>query len=86
MDVLPDSMAIGTLIPNHTEAYLDPSLYTVWNLHAYMYRYFYIDLSTVYKNQDYVIMPKNQEFQRPEYKQVDLPLSSFKLYKRSQKE
>jgi hypothetical protein len=86
LDVLPDSMAIGTLIPNHTEAYLDPSLYTVWNLHAYMYRYFYIDLSTVYKNQDYVIMPKNQEFQRPEYKQVDLPLSSFKLYKRSQKE
>lgn len=86
LDVLPDSMAIGTVIPNHTEAYLDPSLYTVWNLHAYMYRYFYIDLSTVYENQDYVIMPKNQEFQRAEYKQVDLPLSSFKLYKRSQKE
>lgn len=86
LDVLPDSMAIGTVIPNHTEAYLDPSLYTVWNLHAYMYRYFYIDLSTVYENQDYVIMPKNQKFQRAKYKQVDLPLSSFKLYKRSQKE
>jgi len=86
LDVLPDSMTIGHVIPNHTEAYLDPSLYTVWNLHAYMYRYFYIDLSTVFKNQDYVIMSKNKGFHRPEYKQVDLPLSSFRVYKRSQKE
>ena len=86
LDVLPDSMVIGTVIPNHTEAYLDPSLYTVWNLHAYMYRYFYIDLSTVFKDQDYLIISKNEAFQKPEYEQVDLPLSSFKLYKRSQQE
>jgi 4-amino-4-deoxy-L-arabinose transferase-like glycosyltransferase len=85
LDVLPDSMLIGNVIPKHTEVYLNPSLYTVWNLHAYMYRYFYIDLSTVFKGQDYVIFPKGKKFNNPKYVEKGLELSSFRLYERSQK-
>jgi 4-amino-4-deoxy-L-arabinose transferase-like glycosyltransferase len=85
LDVLPDSMTMGKVIPNHTEVYLSPVLYKVWNLHAYMYRYFYIDLSTVFKGQDYIIKPRNTTFNSPKYKEKDLGLTSFRLYERSKK-
>lgn len=86
VDVLSDSITIGNAMPNHTEVYLNPSLYTVWNLHAYMYRYFYIDLSTSFNDQNYALFPKSEEFKHPEYKEKDLNLSSLRLYERSQKE
>jgi 4-amino-4-deoxy-L-arabinose transferase-like glycosyltransferase len=82
LDILPDSMAIGQVVPNHTEVYLNPLLYRTWNLHAYMYRYFYIDLSTDYENQDYIITPKEKVLDENIYKEVDLDLRTLKLYKR----
>lgn len=83
LDVLPDSMVMGHTIPNHTEIYLNPSLYTIWNLHAYMYRYFYIDLSTVFEEQEYAILPKDEICYHPLYEKMDLPLQSFQLYKKT---
>lgn len=85
LDILPDSMAIGQEIPDHTEVYLNPRLYRTWNLHAYMYRYFYIDLTTVFDNQDYMITPKQKVLKGSIYKEVDLNLNTLKLYKRTPK-
>lgn len=81
-DVLPDSMAIGQIIPPNTIVHIPPSLYKIWNLHAYMYRYFYIDLSTVFTHQDYLILPKRKILNTTEYEEIDLNLTSFRLYKR----
>lgn len=83
LDILPDSMIIGKVVPNHTEVYLNPRLFRTWNLHAYMYRYFYIDLSTDFKAQEYMITPKEKTFKNSVYKEVELNLSTLKLYKRS---
>lgn len=81
-DVLPDSMVIGKTVPPHTEIHIPPSLFNVWNLHAYLYRYFYIDLSTVFEHQDYLLLPKDKTLKTKEYKEVELDLQSFKLYQR----
>lgn len=81
-DVLPDSFKMGEVIPKHTEAYLHPSIYNTWNLHAYMYRYFYIDLSTVFKNQPYVIFPKDIPFNSAKYREKKADLEYYRLYER----
>lgn len=80
-DMLPDIFALGATIPAHTEIYLNPKLYTVWNLHAYMYRYFYIDLSTVPKMQRFALFPKNEVFSSEHYEEQPLDLKKYKLYK-----
>lgn len=81
-DVLPDSFILGEHIPSHTEAFLHANLYTVWNLHAYMYRYFYIDLSTVYKEQPYAIFPKDLPFESADYQEKEVGLKNHRLYER----
>ena len=83
-DMLPDLFILGSIIPSHTEIYLYPSLYRVWNLHAYMYRYFYIDLSTTTKGQQYALFKKDDVVSPlfGEYQEQQVGLVTYKLYKR----
>lgn len=81
-DWLGDSRAIGAIVPAHTELYIHPDLYTRWNLHGYMYRYFYLDLSSAYDDQPYALMPKDRSFDHPDYQLINDSLQVLRLYQK----
>lgn len=81
-DWLGDSRSIGAMVPPHTEIYIHPDLYTRWNLHGYLYRYFYIDISAGYHDQPYALMPKDQSFDRSDYQLLNDSLQVLRLYQK----
>jgi 4-amino-4-deoxy-L-arabinose transferase-like glycosyltransferase len=83
-DLLADVFQIGKIVPEHSEIYLSPELYSNWKLHAYMYRYFYIDLPTVYKKQEFAIFSKKAPLNLPDdnYRLIDLKFNELSLFKK----
>ncbi|MGH1334807.1 MAG: ArnT family glycosyltransferase [Aureispira sp.] len=81
-DLLNDTKIIGGIMPSHSTLHILPSLYNKWNLHAYFYRYYYIDLTTVYQEQKYVAVPKGAVYDRSIYKKEVVGLKTLDLYKR----
>ena len=80
-DVLGDTRTIGAVVPAHSNFYIDQSLYNKWHLHAYFYRYYYIDLTTFYQGQTYVLVPKGVVWNQPTYQKQELGLKTLDLYK-----
>ena len=70
----------------HKELWIDNQLYTDWKIHGYLYRYYHIDLSTVYKSQNYAIgYQKSNQIDTSKYKQVEFSLKELYLYKHKTK-
>jgi len=56
---------ISKYVGNHSEILIDNKVYEDWKVHAYLYRYYYIDLSTVYKKQEFAL---SYDLSKPEIK------------------
>lgn len=80
--LLGDVRTIGALAERHSTIHISASLYKKWNLHAYFYRYYYIDLNTVFQEQSYMLAPKEEDFARPGYRKSTLELQALQLYER----
>lgn len=78
--LLSDTRTIGTLLLPHQEIQISYSLFKRWSLHGYFYRYYYIDLNTVYKEQTYILVPKGEGLTRSNYRKKELDLEVLELY------
>ena len=81
-DLLADVRKVGALVERHSTIHISPSLYPKWSLHAYFYRYYYIDLNTVFQEQTYILTPKDEDFERLDYRKSSLELQVLQLYER----
>ncbi len=81
---LSDVFRLGELLPHHQEIFLSPDLYRVWSFHGLMYRHFYIDLSTVYQEQEYALFYRESSphFSEEKYEELPVQLNNYKLYRR----
>jgi 4-amino-4-deoxy-L-arabinose transferase-like glycosyltransferase len=81
-ELLADVRKVGALAERYSTIYISPSLYPKWSLHAYFYRYYYIDLNTVFQEQTYMLAPKQEDFDRSGYRRSSLELEVLQLYER----
>lgn len=80
VELLADVRQIGAFAGKHTTLHITNSLYNRWNLHAYFYRYYYIDLTTTFLMQPYIISEQGEGYERPGYQEKELGLKELRLH------
>jgi 4-amino-4-deoxy-L-arabinose transferase-like glycosyltransferase len=80
-DLIHDVFLLRPLVAHKTIG-LHQSLYNQWNLHGYMYRFAYCDLSTEPRERDFWLLPQNDTLRSEGYTRLDLPLRQYHIYKR----
>ena len=72
----------AVIVGKHKEILIDNEVYKDWKIHAYFYRYHYIDLSTVYKEQKFGLSyDLSKQELRYSYEPVSAKFKTFKLLK-----
>lgn len=82
VELLTDIRKIGGLLGKQKTLHITNALYSEWDIHAYFYRYYYIDLTTTYKEQPYILSQQEEGYERLGYQEKELGLKQLKLHKR----
>src|SRR3990167_7332052 len=80
--MLKDVDAISKIVPKNAAISVNSALFRNWNLHAYLYRYYQIDL-TQNQGKPFYLQYKNDQHLLPGYQKVDVHLQKYILYKKS---
>lgn len=81
-DLLHDVFLLRPLVAHKTIG-LHQSLYNQWNLHGYMYRFAYCDLSSAHTAHEFWLLPQDDTLRSEGYTRLDLPLRQYHIYQRS---
>jgi 4-amino-4-deoxy-L-arabinose transferase-like glycosyltransferase len=80
-DMLHDVFLLRPLVSHQTIG-LHQSLYNQWNLHGYMYRFGYCNLSTVHTERHFWLLPLGDTLRSAGYRKMDIGLRTYQLYQR----